>query len=145
MNYIKQIKMLVLLQFFLIFATLLLSSLFESSLSPILLEYLDEELESEITGFDWIILIVATIIISAHVASLIGLYKFKYWARKLFIYTTVGLTLITFFMGPYVAHAIPSTMDSIAVMVGGMILSLLLFSNRYAELALNKSHSDVTK
>tara|TARA_R110002049_G_scaffold291686_1_gene475823 strand:- start:4760 stop:5191 length:432 start_codon:yes stop_codon:yes gene_type:complete len=126
MDTTKIIKNLVIFEIVLFVAYIVTSIYFEEHLSPLLQEYLAEELESNFTFFE---LIFVVLYIPAYLASIIGLLRTKIWAKNLFVLAAVSSYVVLPFLGPYVDHAVPATIDSVAAAVEGAIVALLLFSS----------------
>ena len=112
-----------------------LSFYLESFLPIQLQDYLQLESEREITSAETILLVFAIPIVLAHLVSIVGIIFVKTWAKKIYVYSILGLLLIIPFTGPYVAHAVASTIGTLTSIIDGIIIGLLFFS--YS--AFNKS------
>jgi hypothetical protein len=139
----QRIRQLVVIEMFLIVASMLASFLFESTLPPVLQEYLEVSMEESMTGMIGVVYIIVMVFIAAHIVALIGLLLAKLWAKNLYIYSTVGTILACFFVGAYVNNAVSFSIDQISTVVSGMIIALLVFDPSYTEAALNKSRKEI--
>lgn len=111
----------------------------ESYMPSELQEYLAQEAEIAPTTQELIMLLGLAVVGITYLISLFGLLGQKIWARNAFIYTTLLIFPLCFFIGPQVDHAIGYTLDQISVLIQGMILGLLIFKSSYQESALNKT------
>ena len=102
-------------------------------------EYLALDAEATPTTFELAALIALLVVVLVNLVSLFGLLAIKVWARKAYIYSTVLIFPLCFFIGPNVDHAVGYTLDQLSVLILGMILGLLIYNNSYQEAALNKS------
>lgn len=104
------------------------SFLLESYLHPLLQEFLQEEAIREPTAFEDILFIIVIPIIIIHLVSLFGLIFVKSWSKNVFLLSLFTLFVFSFFIGPYVEHAITSVIDGLSALVAGLIVALLLFT-----------------
>lgn len=126
MDTTKIIKKLVILEIVLFVVYIATSIHFEQQLPPLLQDYLAEELESDFTTLELLFLVVY---LPIYVISVIGLLRTKIWAKNLFVTAAISSYFILPFLGAYVDHGIPATIDSVAAAVEGAIVALLLFSS----------------
>lgn len=138
---INTIRTLVKLEITLIALVIVALFLTEAYLPAELQEYLALDAESPLTTIELIALIVLLVVALVNLASLFGLLGVKAWARKAYIYSTILIFPLCFFIGPQVDHAVSYTVDQLSVLVQGMILSLLIYNGSYQEAALNKQLS----
>lgn len=136
MNIVTHIKSMVVFEFLLIALAIYSSVHFEESLSPLLQQYLDDSIES---SFENIALLLAIPILLLSIVSSIGLLFTKLWAKKYYIFSTLAIYPLGFFDIPTVEHAVSITFEEIAILVSGIIIALLLYTDDYNEAALNKS------
>ena len=139
MDIIKTIRILSLLELLLITIVLTSGFLLESNLPPLLYEYQQQYSEADPTTTELLALLVGSVTVLLYLASLIGLIFIKLWAGKLFIITTIIMFPLVFFVGPNVDHAISYTFDQLSVLVQGMLLSLLIFTNQYQDAASSRT------
>ena len=92
-------------------------------------DFLYHELDKEYWWMSGIPLIFISVVSISYIISLIGVYRFKQWGKYTFITTMILLTLITSFTGPYVEHGVIQMLSELEMLVNGVILSLLLFTN----------------
>ena len=108
--------------------SIVVSLLTESSLPEPLRAFLDAESEAEITGREMILLAAAIPLIILLIVSSIGLFLFWRPARILYLITIVTGLLLTPFFGPYVDAGWGTTFQEAAIIVSGIILTLIYFS-----------------
>lgn len=108
---------------------LFLSFSLESSLPPLIQEYLEADIESESTQLEDFIYIVVGVLLVFHLAAAVGIIRNKVSCRNLFIYTYISLFVFAPFVGPYIDHGISFTIGSVATIISGAILALLLFTS----------------
>lgn len=121
-------------------AIIIVAMFFTEALLPVeLQEYVAMDAEANPTTVELIALMILLVIALVNLASMIGLLAIKVWARKAYIYSTILIFPVCFFIGPHVDHAIDYTLDQVSVLIQGMILSLLIYSGSYQEAALNKA------
>ncbi len=101
--------------------------------------YLDHQWDDEISIIEIVGACLVLVILLVHLFAAVGLIFVKGWARKAFLYSTFSLFMFLPFTGPAVDHAISYTIDGISVMIMGMIIGLLLFTDDYQQVALNKA------
>ena len=129
MNQTKTIKTLAILYIALLPINLFLSSTLTPQLPPLLLEYLDEQSSSDLTFWDLAFLAVALPAFIAQTIALIGILIGKAWSRSTLLVSSALMLLIIPITGPYVEHAIPTTLDSFGSIVLGGLLALLYFGD----------------
>lgn len=76
-----------------------------------------------------IALIAAVVIISAVIASIIGLLKLRRWGAWLYLVTTLLALPVPFLCGFVVLHPIHQMLDSICLFLPGFIIGLSFFSD----------------
>ena len=59
-----------------------------------------------------------------NVLAATGLFFYKFWARELFLYTTVCIFLLGFFLSPAESHPLERGMGSIYGLFAGVVLGL---------------------
>lgn len=129
MNQTKTIKTLAILYIALLPINLFLSSTLTPQLPPLLLEYLDEQSSLDITFWDLAFLAVALPAFIAQAIALIGILMEKAWSRSTLLVSSALMLLIMPITGPYVEHAIPTTMDYFGSVSLGALLALLYFGD----------------
>ena len=121
-------------------AIIIVAMFFTEALLPVdLQEYLAVDAEAAPPTVELIALIFLLVVGLVNLVSMIGLLAIKAWARKAYIYSTILIFPVCFFIGPHVDHAVDYTLDQVSVLIQGMILSLLVYSGSYQEAALNKA------
>ena len=74
-------------------------------------------------------LLMALIVIFFHLYSLYAIYKFKKKGRKIFLYSLIGLTISSLFMGEYALTVFDIFFLEVSSMLSGAILIFLYFTN----------------
>jgi len=120
---------------------LVASFMLESRLPSGLQEYLNSEFERESTPIEDFIFLLLLPILVAHITAIFGLIKIKRWAKKLFFYSTSAAFVAGLFIGPYLAHSVSAILDSIALILLGIIIALLIFTQSAFNKALKAQPS----
>jgi len=116
-----------------------LSFIMESSLPELLQSYIAWELEQDISVQDWIVLYVGIPLILVAIASSIGLFLYKPWAKWPYIISTlVGLVLVAF-IGPTVEHSYSMVFDYLGTGADGFIIAILLLTDAVASDPIDRS------
>ena len=128
MDTTKYIRILAAIEFFLLLLYLATINYMESCLPKQLQDYLIIVAERDITTFEvgWLITIAPVFIV--YLVSMIGLVFTKVWAKKFYIYSNVGLIILTLFAGPFVLHSLSYILDSIIYVICGITIGLLIFT-----------------
>ena len=95
-------------------------------LPDVLQEWRAQELQREVTKSEFILFVVLSLSLIAHLISTIGLFIEKKWAPRLFIATLVLLNILSLFCGPFVSHSAPTFFGYTSVLLAGIIAGLLL-------------------
>jgi len=101
----------------------------ESSLPPLLQDYLRAEDAREPTAIERFLFVGVMPVLLANTVALLGLVFLKRWAKKIFLYSTIVLWVLSLFIGPTVDHAIPALLNGAATLILGVLLWLLYFTN----------------
>ena len=128
MNTTARIRSLTKIYIWLIILAVASSSFFEFMLPADLQTYIAKTANEEFAFAETVLIWVGTLLILAHFWSLYGLITVKYWAKSLFIFSSVALYSVALFMGPIVDNAIAGTIGGVGGLVEGMIIALLLFT-----------------
>ena len=129
MDTTKTIKKFVILEIALVLAYLILSFLLESSLPPLLQEYLTVQGESEINASDLVALWAGIPILLLYLVSIVGLLITRVWAKNMYLFVVIVGYLVSPFLGPTVEHAYTATLYDAITLIEGGILVLLFFTN----------------
>ena len=91
--------------------------------------YLDARLQGPATGRDELLFWFLLLMLAVAAAATVGLYKFKRWARPLWLWLTVA-SYVTFPLFPEPVVAPPATyvFYSLSSALNGFVLALLYFS-----------------
>ncbi|MEE4192250.1 MAG: hypothetical protein V2I66_11775 [Halieaceae bacterium] len=115
------------------------SYMFQGLLPTELLEFQRKEYEEVPSTFDSMMALVSLPVIVAHLVSAIGLWKNRHWAPRLFLLSTLGLLLLSPFLGPYIESGLSQTVGSISSLILGALLALLILP-----LEVREPESDAT-
>jgi hypothetical protein len=100
----------------------------ENTLDPLLREYIQKQSESY--QFSYVEIIVFFVLFASLIASYIGLYLWKKWARILFISTFIaGYFLTPFYPEPSISSLWADDIYSIAYIINGIAIGMMFFSN----------------
>lgn len=125
MDSTEYIKKLTILYICSLVASVVSTFYFESSLPPLLQEYLAQPIVENLTSLDvgvfWALL--AAVIV--HFVSIYGLWAVKRWAKSTFLYTNIIMFALSLFIGPTVNDAVSSALGFLASLFAGAILALL--------------------
>jgi hypothetical protein len=91
--------------------------------------FLYNELDKEYWWTDGVPLFIILLISVVYMGSLIGIYRFKEISKTIFITISVILLMLTIFIGPFVHHGVVQMASEVEMLVTGVIISLLLFTN----------------
>ncbi len=78
------------------------------------------------------------------IASIIGIWKFKNWARYLYLITTILFLPIYFITGPVIMNPAEAMFSSIAYSIDGALIALMFLSPLSKEFKLNTNKNDET-
>ena len=113
------------------------------SLPPALLGYLDAKVDAPPTSWDLFVFFLLLFLLIVGVVNTVGLYRFRPWARKLYLCGFVaGYAVITFlFRDPVVTTPLAYSLFSLGTALSGFMLALIFFSPvaRYFESGPPKS------
>lgn len=109
----------------------LLTYVLETSLPVQLQDYLKWEISQELTSSEAMELAFIIIDFVMYVISSVGLFFFKAWAKKMYIFIGVFFILSSIVSDPVVEHSLTYAVGSIQYICFGFILALLLFTNVY--------------
>ncbi|MEW6984529.1 hypothetical protein AAD001_17950 [Colwelliaceae bacterium 6471] len=90
-------------------------------------DYLVWEEEQEITGSESILFLLILPLFLMFFSSIVGLYFFKVWAKKIYIGSSLIMLFLTPFLGPTVEHAFVTALSSLESACFGFIFALLIF------------------
>jgi hypothetical protein len=88
--------------------------------------------------FDIILLILIIILVVSYIISLILLYRFNKYGKKLFLINFISGTIISLFLGPSAQEAYLGTLDSLSWSITGAILVFLYFTPISKEFNIKK-------
>ncbi len=129
MNVRKALRIALLAEWGLIIATIASSFLLESALPSPLRQYVQAESERDLALADLPIALGGILILISTIATTIGLFLFQRWARPFYLVTTLASFGIILLAGPSVEHAVSETLGELAVLVSGVILGMIYFTN----------------
>lgn len=101
-------------------------------LPPELRDYVDARNSAELDTKDWIGFVVGISFLVSYFVTSVGLYKFKAWAKKVFLPINITAVLIALFLtplyGPYVTTGWELTLNYLNGLINGGILFLVYLS-----------------
>lgn len=120
-------------------ATLILSVVvalyLETRLPEPLVQYLDSEIERDFTIIESVVLLLSLPLLLMHLVALFGLVRERGYAKGWFFVSSIGLFILSPFMGPTIDHAVAATIASVNLVLMGVLIALLVFTRS----AFNKS------
>ena len=123
----KAIKILAIANLVSLPIVVVLSLYLESSLPPLLIGYLEQEMERKSTTLELVVSLLTIPVLLVHIAALFGVLLFKPWSRAPLLCTSLLFYLLAPFLGPYVDHGISASLDSSTSLILGALLALLFF------------------
>lgn len=132
MNTSKHIKYLAIFQISLLIIYIILHFYFEPYLDPLLQEYNTKIEYQIITTYQIVLTMIGLPIILVFFISLFALIFKKKWAKKGYIYSSLLLLPLSLFFGETTVESIWfSAFDELEVLLNGMLIALLLYTNGY--------------
>ena len=116
-------------EYILVALSVILSFTLEDSLPPPLRDYVKAEAEREITRSELLLMVPMLILIVAAVVASVGLFMLKEWARWCYLAATGGGSTLLVFMDPSVQHAVTEGVGNFTVIVSGVILGIVFFTD----------------
>ena len=117
------------LQLTLLMSVVVVDSYFIEHLPDILQEYWLIEEQREIATSEAILFLFVYPLLLLYLASIVGLFFLKTWAKYFYIGTTVVLFFLVPFFGPTVEHAFATTLSSLESTSIGFIIAMLLLTD----------------
>jgi len=134
MNKFIHLKILVFTQIIVLILMIIgLSYPLDSTLDPLLQEYLTNVEVQELNTSYLILIITLLLLLLINLVSMIALLFKKIWARKAYMWTTFIMLPAPFFLGTTVEHSIISGLNEILMFASGMLVTLLIYTNVYEE------------
>jgi hypothetical protein len=100
----------------------------EPLLAPELRAYLDRQASAPLTAYDLIEMAVGLAFLGLAAATTVGLFRFKRWARRLFLVLTLFGFVPILAMGPTVETGAATALAEAATLLSGIILALIYWS-----------------
>ena len=137
MNKFTHLKILVLVQLLAIIL-LIIAIIYpiESLLDPLLQEYLmKENIIDDNISMPLLLVYISLLLIplSINLISLATLLFKKAWAKKAYVFTTLILLPISFFLGTEISHPIEAGLNDILMFSSGMLVALIMYTDVYEE------------
>ncbi|WP_332420274.1 hypothetical protein, partial [Vibrio metschnikovii] len=96
------------------------------TLPPILQEYLLQAEKKEVSNFEMVFLLVASLALLVLLpVSTVGLWKFKRWARTLYIVISIVFIPLSIFVGPIVMNSWEAMFNEIAILLEGILIAMM--------------------
>jgi hypothetical protein len=128
----QALRYLVILEWVLIFASVLIGLSLEETLPAELRAYIDADAERPPSRIESVILALGVVLVAGAVVASIGVYFLRAWARPLYLGCAVAGLLLMLFLGPTIYGAIDGAVSTLTSAVQGAILALLYFSGASA-------------
>ncbi|WP_217523153.1 hypothetical protein [Vibrio metschnikovii] len=116
------------------------------TLPPILQEYLLQAEKKEVSNFEMVFLLVASLALLALLVllpvSTAGLWKFKRWARTLYIVISIVFIPLSIFVGPIVMNSWEAMFNEIAILLEGILIAMIFMgpiSEKFKHVAVTKT------
>ena len=113
----------------------------EPLLAPELRAYLDRQAGAPLTALDLIGTVAGLAFLGLAVAATVGLFRFRNWARRLFLLLTLFGFVPVVAMGPTVETGAATALAEAATLLSGVILALVYWSpvrDRFENSAVGK-------
>ncbi|HEY9405327.1 MAG TPA: hypothetical protein VIQ24_21935 [Pyrinomonadaceae bacterium] len=99
-----------------------------SYLPPDLRDYVEAQSNAEPAAKDWVVFAVGVCILIGYIITSVGLYRFRPWAKKLFLPLNIIALLLMPLHGPSVMTGWASAFNGLNFLVGGGVLFLVYLS-----------------
>ncbi|WP_158137381.1 hypothetical protein [Vibrio metschnikovii] len=113
------------------------------TLPPILQEYLLQAEKKEVSNFEMVFLLVASLALLVLLpVSTVGLWKFKRWARTLYIVISIVFIPLSIFVGPIVMNSWEAMFNEIAILLEGILIAMMFMgpiSEKFKHVAVIKT------
>lgn len=114
----------------------------ENTLPEPLKTWLEQQAEADITNLEIILVFIGIPLLVIELIASICLCLLHQWAKWGFLTTTIIGYLLFLFAGPIVEDALSVTLEEISVMLSGLILGLVFFTDVLSEKAEQKELED---
>jgi hypothetical protein len=104
------------------------SMLTVSYLPPDLRDYVEAQSNAEPTTKDWVVFTVGVCLLIGYIITSVGLYRFRAWAKTLFLPMNIIALLMMPLYGPSVMTGWASAFNCLNCLVGGGVLFLVYLS-----------------
>jgi len=138
-NIVKVIRMLAIVEIIILIVVLISMKYFESNLPAALRAYLESQNEFNGTFLDAIIVFLFLFILIVQIVATVALALLKGWAGRAFIYSTLSLVVVSFFVGPVVLHGINYGLDQLHLFISAIIVTLIVMSENGVTTIYNKA------
>jgi len=118
-------QLIVMLSIIVLLTTVVTIIFFNQKLPHELNLFVDAQFKEELTVIDYFTYAVTFLTSAAN----IGLLFFVRWSRTVFSAGVIIIAILNLFLGPYVATALQSFLDSFGILLDGFIIALAYFSN----------------
>jgi putative Mn2+ efflux pump MntP len=123
------LRALLVLEWIVIVAGVVLSFIMEAYLPPELQAWLAGQADAGITMSDLVLLLVGVPLLIVMLVASIGLFMLRRWGAWLYAVTTFLGTALMPFTGPTVDHALADAVDETALILSGIVIGIAFFSN----------------
>jgi hypothetical protein len=115
-------------QWFLVVWALTVGLMEESKLPVTLQLYLALDKNAGLKPENLFFVIAGTILLAGYIAASISLFLFRWWARGLYLWTTVLTPLLMLLLGPIISTPLATVLKAYSVILVGFTVGLLYFS-----------------
>ena len=124
----QKFRLLIVVNWLLVVAYVVVSITTESLLPSELRSYLDAQLNAPITTSDIMLFAVVFIYFISYIAVSIGVFLFKKWAKTLLLPSIAIASILLIIGGPYIETGLASFCSYFLNLIEGIILALVYFS-----------------
>ncbi|MES9296757.1 hypothetical protein ABEQ71_12570, partial [Cutibacterium acnes] len=97
----------------------------------------------EVSNFEMVFLLVASLALLVLLpVSTVGLWKFKRWARTLYIVISIVFIPLSIFVGPIVMNSWEAMFNEIAILLEGILIAMMFMgpiSEKFKHVAVTKT------
>jgi len=110
-------------------AYLLLSDSFNSQYPTEIQQHLLNSIQEETSFGTLVVFTVGVPLFLASIVASLGLFFYKRWALKLYVVSSLVLTLLTIGLGPRINHGFFTALNDISYLTVGFIIAIICFTD----------------
>ncbi|MEO5829912.1 MAG: hypothetical protein ABIQ36_05030 [Rhodanobacter sp.] len=96
-----------------------------STLPPLLQQYLAQDANAPFTGGDAVTLLTLVAVIIVMLIATIGLWRFRRWAKTLWIFLTIVTLIASPLLGPTVTNGWEGMFSDLSLTLDGIVIAML--------------------